>query len=255
MDAVTDNSQAATSEQVQSELPGVTSEGSGEQNKSEGVNWEKRYSDSSAEAKRLFEGKAKAEAELAALKSSSLKSDTEGSQVPQFPSEVQVVNHLVNNFEFTEKQAKFMHDRDKAFFEQQNQLIVQNKALANLVRYKTDQFEKGFSSLDPLAKEAAEFFNDVPEINALSATEKTDRYRKIMEKKGMKISGRDTSAAKSAAGGSVGGSSGLLQGSGSSQNETIAKSLGWSTKAFEEYANVSTETDHKAWAKRHNIKV
>ncbi len=219
----------------------------------------KRYSDSSREGKANWERAVKAEAKAQALeeqlKTRSLTSEHNEQKPVQFPEEGQAIRSLVENGEFTEKQAKVIYEGHKTLWQDSQALRVQNQALANILKYNRDQQEKGLIALDPLAKEASEFFEGIPELEALPAAEKRDRYLKIQQK-GVKTSGRDTTAAKMGAGGSVGGGSQTRNVSASQNSEELAKIAGFpSGAAFDAYSNVHTQSDQAAWEKKFNFKL
>lgn len=228
-----------------------------EEGKSEVELLQKRYSDSSREAKKLFEEKTRFEAEAKALRDqlSSLKNETAQTRPLEFPSKAIAVKSLVEQYEFSEKQAEIMYERDRATWEQNQELARRNDGLVNILRHMKEQNDKGIINMDPVSKEADEFCRDIPELNALPIQEKRARYLAIQEKKGVKVSGRDTTAAKLAAGGTVGG--GARGSSSSSQgNDEIAKSLGWSGKALEDFATVKTDADMAIWQKKYpNFKI
>lgn len=222
-------------------------------------NLQKRYEASSKAGKDNYERAIKAEAEAKVLReqlqSSSLTSKENEQRPVQFPEETQAVRSLIEHAGFTQEQAKVIYDRDRAFFNEQQQLRMQNQALANILKFNREQSEKGLIALDPLAKEASDFFEGIPELEALPAAEKRDRYLKIQQK-GVKTSGRDTTAAKMAAGGSIGGNAQSRgAAAASTSSEELARLAGLpSGKAFEEFANVRTAEDNAAWRKKFNIK-
>lgn len=233
---------------------GVTPDIESQDGEAGNVDWQKRYSDSSREAKKLYEEKVRIEAEAKVLREQlgSLKNETSQQRPAEFPSKVQAIKSLVEHHGFDEKQAEVFYDRDRANWEQSQELIRQNQAMQNMIKFMRSENEQGWINNDPVAKEASEFCKNFPELASLPIHQQRDRYLKIQELRGVKVSGRDTTAAKMAAGGTVGGGA-RGSSTSSSASEEMAKSLGggWTSKAYDEFSNVKTDADFQAWQKRH----
>lgn len=233
----------------------VTSDAGGEVGS---VDWQKRYSDSSREAKRLFEEKTKFEAENKVLREqlqgSSLKKENNEARSFEMPPRDQVVKNLMESKGLSQEQADLWYDRDTAVFARMENQEKQIQALANLLRFQRDQTEKNVYATDTLAQKANEYFKGVPELEALPAAEKRERYKLLMERK-TEIQGRDTTAAKIQAGGSVGGAGASRASNSVFADDSLAKSLGMpSAKALEEFSSVKTEIDLRNWKKKFNVK-
>lgn len=203
---------------------------------------EKQYGESSKEAVRLNR-------ELQALqaKTSSL---TEASEKREeaFPSYENAKSHLVDKLGFSDEQARFMYDNDKRNWEQGKFLNTQLKYVQNQSRFNGSQLDRSIADLNPMAKEAVEKFKDIPELDILPINEKVERYKKLQDQFGIKVVGRDTTAAKAAAGGTVSAGGGSRIAPPTADLETQAKEAGFpSFKAMEEYSNVSTDKEHLAW--------
>ena len=208
-------------------LTGQVGEGGEESGKGEVQHdWKKRYDDSSAEARRLVERAAKAEANLESLQRSLTTQQNQQSQTIQFPSEDSYVKHWTENGDKTEKEARAEFQRDSAMYNNMRFLQEQNLALSNRLKFEQDIATKAYSDTLPGAKEANEAFKDIPELDALSVPEKVARYN-AMRQKFVPVGGRDTSAIKAAASGASAGTNSKGMATSSPEQDSKAKASGF----------------------------
>jgi len=255
---------AVTGSEVNEAPPGITPNGAenGDNNPEVKIqelaknleNLDKRYKDSSTEAKRLYEENVKLQARLEALEKnqSSLKAESEAA--PAFPSEEEYVRYWTNQ-DKTEKEARAEYRREMADYQFRNQVIEGQRALQNLLRLEIEQRNRGFVELNPVAKEAEEFFKEnLPELSSLPIGDKIERYKNLKPKLVPKSDGKDLTAIKSAAGGSVGGAATTPQTQNSGMDEFAIKSGFKSYKQMIEASKCSTQADYAAYKKRWGIK-
>lgn len=205
---------------------------------------EEQFSNSSREAHRLVE-------ELKAFKTS--QEQKAAPKVQGFISKDEYVRYWTEH-DKTEKEATAEYDREKTYFENQMFLSTENQALRNQLRYLEEQNGRTFELTNPQAKEAVEYFRDIPEIDALPVSEKIDRLQKIRAKS-PKVEGRDLSALKSSAGGPVGGSGARSIESPDANMDKIAREKGYpSWKALQELTQCKTQADKDSWNRKYKSK-
>ncbi len=156
----------------------------------------------------------------------------------------------------SEKEARAAYQREVYYDARMRNMESAIQAQANIARFEADQREKGFLSLDPLAKQASEFFKEFPEIDALPISEKTERYKKLQPHLKVQSEGRDLSAVKAAASSPAGsGGNAKMAGPSSSDQETTAKGAGFTSfQSMEEARACKTQADFKAWKTKWKIK-
>lgn len=213
---------------------------------------EKRYSDSSREAKRLYEENAKMKAQMeAAQANSSLK------QADGLPDKNQLAQGLVERFGVDERLAQFLAEDKLAVANELRSIKEYNNTIVNFVKYNQQQMNSGLISLDPVAQKADEFCKGIPELEALPIPEKINRYKALMEKSGQTITGRDLSDVKRSMGGVTGGTSVPRNNPVSDADIEGAKALGMPLAAYKEYKTVQSVEDNAAfmrkWGKQINL--
>lgn len=182
------------------------------------IDWEKRYSDSSSEAKKLHEEKIKAETKAEMLeKALQEKEQAKNQNSYQLPDKNTYAKNLVDSADKSEKEAIWEADRDLYFHNTFRNQQAQIQALANAVKFKDQQTERGMVELNPIAKEAVEFCDQVPELAALPLSEKIARFNKFKPLLVPKSGGLDLSSVKQ------GASAGM--GSGKARGEIETSSL------------------------------
>lgn len=208
-----------------------------------------RYAASSREGQRLAKVEAELTSRLNRLEDEKRSLTVRQNQAPQqagFPNEAQYVAWHVDNADMTEKQARANYLSSKYFNDVQQGLQQQISALMNMQRFEAEQQQR-IALIDPgAAKEASEFFKDIPEMNALPVAEKVERLNLIKEKTRIKVDGRDMTAIKSAAGGSVGSGAGRAAPLIDSDLEGRAKAIG--LKSAEQMKDLSGCSNHEQYA-------
>lgn len=235
--------------QVQGELP-ITADVNSEVAKvrAEKELLEKRYADSSREAKKLYEEKVKAQAELEALRQhGSLKTDSNVNTLNRDA----IVQSLIEKHGFDEKLANVWAEDKIALA---NELQAQRQYTQTIVNFMKNQqatMNQGLINLDPVAKQADEFCQGLPGTENMSVPEKVNLYKTITEKMGQKVQGRDLSEVKRGASGSVGGAAPASRGQAVTDVDAIAaKQMGWPVQAYKDYQDVHDEDQHAAWTKK-----
>jgi hypothetical protein len=221
----------------------------------EKIDYQKRYSDSSAEAKRLHEENIAVKAKAEALEKQLATKSEPKAQEFQFPSKSEYVRNLVENHDKTEKEAAWEYDKDLYNFNTTRNLIAQNQALSNAIRFKDQQNDRGLVELNPSAKEAMEFCKQFPEFDALPLSEKIQRYNTLKPLLVPKGNGRDLSSVKAGASAGVGSGSGRGEGVDNSQNDADARAAGFpSHEAMMATSRAKTAEEFAAVKKKYNLK-
>lgn len=218
------------------------------------VNWEKRYSDSSNEARKLFQEKTELESRLRTLEQTrSLTEQQTQAQAKSFVPRDQFKRYWVEKG-MTEDAADAFYERDSSDFQQKQFLSEQVQALSNRLKFKEQQDQLLATESNPDIKKATEFWNDNPAMSALPVSDQLTHYRKAMAKIGGTASGRDLSAVKAAAGGSVGGG-GSRAASSTSDEDAAAQAVGIPNgRAMKELnQTVRTSADYAAWQKKWKV--
>lgn len=221
----------------------------------EKIDYQKRYSDSSAEAKRLHEENIAVKAKAEQLEKQLASKNSPQPQEFQFPSEDMYVKDLIENHDKTEKEARWEYRRDSYQFQTQKNLIAQNQALANALKFKDQQTERGMVELNPSAKEAVDFCDQIPELSALPLSEKIQRYNKLRPQLVPRSNGRDLSSVKASASAGMGSGSVAGDGATSSQNDADAKAAGFpSHEAMLSASRAKTADEFAVVKKKYNLK-
>lgn len=215
---------------------------------------EERYAHSSTEAKRLNEALKAAEAKIAAFEQRSLTTQSQPSAQDSFPSREAYIKAAVENWDKTEKEAGADWQREHTLWQNQKYLENAIQALHNKQQFEA-QLREQTHLQDPEAKEASEFFKKFPEIDALPTIEKVERYRTFKQQFGTQVSGRDTSAAKIAAGGASSHASTRTAEVANPQADEFAKKAGYpSYKALMEFKNATTAKQHAELKAKYRMK-
>lgn len=222
------------------------------------INWEKRYADSSAEAKRLYEENVRLKAEQdAAAKARSLTEQQQQAQQAQFPARSQFVQFWTEKG-WTEDAANARYDVELAQHNQVQFLHQSLQALGNRLKFKEAEIDQIATESNPDAAKAVEFWKDNPVMAALPVADQLKQYRSALTKMGVtpeRVT-RDLTEKKRGASSPVGGGGGSPSAATSEQDD-LARSLGYpSAKAQEEYVKtVRTVADHNAFCKKWKVKL
>lgn len=200
---------------------------------------EERHKHSSSEMSRIA-GELK---ELNQWKQDQASSLTTQQQGDGFPTESEYIAHWVKN-DKTELEAKEEYRREQFWRNQIQSVQVQNRALANRLKFAEEERERGFTSMNPEAKEAVEFWKDNPVMDALPVTEKIAQYKSTRAK--LSAGGRDLSAIKGAAGSSQAAGGSPKTSGPSADAAAIAEGFPCD-KAKQEYNAVTNAAQNDAW--------
>lgn len=232
-------------------------EAEGQQTEQKPVNWEKRYADSSNEARRLFQEKTELEARLKSLEQTrSLTEQQQQAQAKSFVPREQFVRYWVENGEMTEKAAGLLYERDLADWQSKQFLTETLQAINNRMKFKEEADARLSIERDPEIKTATEFWKDNAAMSALPVGEQLAEYRKVTAKLGATgtTQRRDLTAVKQAAGGSVGGGAGRAP-AATAEEDNAARAAGFkNAQAMREMNACRTQADYDAWNAKYNKK-
>lgn len=243
-------------EQTQDAPTATEGEGAAEGSKSvldlatENAALKERIKHSTEQGVRVAEDLKGLKEELAQLK----KGNQQPAQAPeQFPAEAQYVKYWMEEGEMTEKQARAEYRRELSQWNDNRFIRTQLAALQNVQRFEAEQRERGLATLNPEAKEAEDFWKDIPAMDAMPITEKITAMKNLRTR--MTPSGRDTTAIKAASGGPTGSANRGAATMDSSADDAEAKKAGFpSYKAMQEMTRCTTAEDYAAYKKRWKLK-
>lgn len=188
-------------------------------------------------------------AELAKLREGSLTNQQhQGQQQEGFPSRDQYVKYWTEQGEKTEKEAGAEYEREKVQWQRdqiRDQAVI---ALTKKLQFESEERERGLSTLNPKAKEAEEFWAEVPAMSALPISDQIEQMDKIRAKAGIapRVT-KDLSEMKGSIGSSVGGAAKTVV-TATSEQDSLARKYGFPSYAAQvEMNKCNTPADFKAW--------
>lgn len=222
------------------------------------IDWEKRYADSSKEAKRLYEENVRLKAEQDALaKVRSLNEQDRQAQQQQFVPRDQFVEFWTAKGA-TPEWAQARYDIEHEQFKREVFRDQQIQALANRQKFREELDEQIQEQTNPMAQAANAFWKNNAVMMALPLPDRIKYHKDALERMGLdgeRSTRRDLTAVKQAAGGPTGGRSGGTA-SATAEEDAQAKTLGFpSARAMADFSKCTTAAEARAWEQKWKTKL